>query len=46
MTTEPNASGRPLGARVRTMAAELVGAWAHTHPEAAAALLASARDDP
>jgi hypothetical protein len=28
------------------MAAELVGTWAHTHPEAAAALLASAHDDP
>ena len=31
---------------VRTMAAELVGAWAPTHPEAAAALQASAEADP
>lgn len=31
--------------RVRAMAAELVGAWAHTHPDAAAALTAAARGD-
>jgi HEAT repeat protein len=33
-------------ARVRAMAAELAGAWAPTHPEAAAALQASAEADP
>jgi HEAT repeat protein len=33
-------------AQVRARAAELVGAWAHTHPEAAEALLASASGDP
>jgi HEAT repeat protein len=33
-------------ARVRTMAVELVGAWAHSHPEAAAALEAAASGDP
>jgi HEAT repeat protein len=33
-------------ARVRARAAELVGAWAHTHPDAAAALQAAASGDP
>jgi HEAT repeat protein len=33
-------------AQVRARAAELVGAWAHTHPEAAAALRACASGDP
>ncbi len=33
-------------AQVRSRAAELAGAWAHTHPEAAAALQAAASDDP
>ena len=31
--------------RVRAMAAELVGAWVHTHPDAAGALSSAARDD-
>jgi HEAT repeat protein len=32
--------------RARAMAAELVGAWVHTHPEAARALEAAAENDP
>jgi len=37
---------RDDSARVRARAAELVGAWAHTHREAAEALLASGSGDP
>jgi HEAT repeats len=33
-------------AHVRAMAVELVGKWAHTHPEASAALTSAAQDDP
>ena len=33
-------------ARVRAMAAELVGAWAHTYPDAATALTSAATGDP
>jgi HEAT repeats len=33
-------------AHVRAMAVELVGKWAHTHPEASTALTSAAQDDP